>query len=108
MYFEEARAAYWRDVVRQPGLDDISYILAEATIRYRQRVLYPDTLEVAIGVKELGKKHFRMGYEVRSGKGELLVTGETVQVMYDYEAGRSTRIPDGIRARIEEHDGPFG
>lgn len=107
MYFEEARAAYWRDVAKKRGLDDIDYVLAEATLRYRQRVLYPDTLAVSLGVSELGKKHFRMRYEVRSGEGDLLVTGETVQVMYDFEAGRSSRIPEEVRARIVEFDGPF-
>ena len=107
MYFEEARAAYWRDVAGKPGLDDIDYVLAEAQIRYRQRVLYPGMLAVSMGVSEIGKKHFRMRYEVRAEGGDLLITGETVQVMYDYEARTSTRISDDVRARIIDFDGPF-
>ena len=46
MYFEEARAAYWREVAGQAGLDDIDYIMAEATIRWHQRVFWPQTLSV--------------------------------------------------------------
>lgn len=106
MYFEEARAAYWRDVMGRPGIEDIDYVLAEATLRYRQRVLYPDDLEVAVGIVRLGKKHFEMAYEVRSGEGALLVSGRTIQVMYDYAAGRSTRIPAELRERILAHEGP--
>lgn len=105
MYFEEARAAYWRDVVGRPRLEDIDYILAEATVRYRQRVLYPDLLDVGVGVVRLGKKHFEMAYEVRSSSGEVLVTGRSIQVMYDYAAGRSTRMSDEMRARIEAFEG---
>jgi acyl-CoA thioester hydrolase len=107
VYMEEARAAYWREVVGRPGLDDIDYILAEATIRYHQRVLWPDTLEVGVRVTRLGKKHFEMAYEVRSPARGRLVSGTTVQVMYDYDGGTTKRIPDEVRARIESQDGPF-
>ena len=105
-YFEEARTAYWREVAGRAD-DEIGYILAEATVRYKRRVLYPDTLSVALGVSELGKKHFRMAYEIFAGTGDLLVSGSTVQVMYDYEAGTTSRMSDDIRTRIVEHDGPF-
>ena len=108
VYFEEARAAYWREVVGKAGLDDIDYILAEARIRYRERVLWPQELVVGVRVSKLGKRHFEMTYEVVGEDGTVLVTGVTTQVMYDYDAGGSTTIPDGTRAAIEALDGPFG
>lgn len=108
IYFEEARAAYWRDVVGRTGVDDIDYILAEASVRWHQRVLWPQTLSVGVRVSKLGKKHFEMAYEVLSESGECLQSGRTVQVMYDYEAGKAARISDPVRASIEEFDGPFG
>ncbi|HSG82170.1 MAG TPA: thioesterase family protein [Gemmatimonadota bacterium] len=108
VYFEEARAAYWRDVVGRGGIEDIDYVIAEATVRWHQRVLWPQTLEVSVRVSKLGKKHFEMEYEVRGPGGERLQSGRTVQVMFDFEAGRSTRIPDSVRAAIDALDGPFG
>ena len=107
IYFEEARAAYWRQVVGREGVEDIDYILAEMTVRYKQRVLYPDRLDVHVGVVRLGRKHFQMEYEVYSADGSLLVSGESMQVMYDYSAGASKRVPDDVVERITEHDGPF-
>ncbi|MEX0741745.1 MAG: thioesterase family protein [Phycisphaeraceae bacterium] len=107
IYFEEARAAYWREVVGQKRIEDIDYILAEAEIRFHRRVLYPDRLSIGVRVSLLGKKHFVMMYEVLSADGERLVSGRTVQVMYDYEAGRTMRIPLDTRARIEAFDGPW-
>ena len=107
IYMEEARGAYWREVAGRDGPDDIDYILADAAIRFRRRVLYPDRLSVATRVTVLGKKHFEMEYEVTSGRGELLISARTTQVMYDYEAGRTKNIPGEVWARIEAHDGPF-
>ncbi|MBI4539681.1 MAG: acyl-CoA thioesterase [Gemmatimonadetes bacterium] len=105
VYFEEARAAYWREVVGRPELEDIDYILAEATVRYHMRVLYPDTLTIGVRVNLLGRKHFVMEYDARSTSGERVASGETVQVMYDYRAGRSKPIPPEVRARIEAFEG---
>ena len=37
----------------------------------------------------------------------VLVSGTTVQVMFDYERERSTRLPDDLRAILEAFDGPL-
>jgi len=44
---------------------------------------------------------------VLSEKGERLQSGMTTQVMYDYEAGASIRLPEDIRQALEAFDGPF-
>ncbi len=108
VYFEEARAAYWREVVGRGGLDDIDYILAQSEIRWHARVLWPQTLTVGVRVSRLGRKHFDMEYEVRGEDGTLLQSGRTVQVMYDYEAGAVKAVPHDVRAALEAQDGPFG
>ena len=108
VYIEEARAAYWSGVTGRSGLDGVDYILAEARIRYHARVLWPQRLAVGARVSRLGKRHFIMEYEVRSEDGELLVSAETTQVMYDYEAGASKPIPLRVREAIDARDGPFG
>ncbi|HSM06212.1 MAG TPA: thioesterase family protein [Longimicrobiales bacterium] len=108
VYFEEARAAYWRDVVGRTGLEDVDYILAELHVRYHARVLWPQELRVGVRVSRLGKRHFEMAYEVRGAAGDLLVSGSSTQVMYDYEAGRAKALEDGARDAILRQDGPFG
>ena len=107
VYFEEARSAYWREVVGKGGLDGVDYILAEAEVRWHRRVLWPQTLSVGVRVSRLGKKHFEMVYEVVGEEGGRLQSGRTVQVMYDYASGEATRIPGTVRAAIEALDGPF-
>lgn len=104
IYMEEARWKYWEEVAGRRGVQTVDYILAEARIRYHQRVLYPDILRVEAGVESMGRKHFEMGYRLLSGEGDLLVSGVTVQVMYDYDRGRSVRVPDELRQRIERYE----
>lgn len=105
IYIEEARWRYWEEVTGRRGVDEVDYILAEARVRYRQRILYPDTLTVEVGVESVGRKHFEMGYRIRSGSGDLLASAWTTQVMYDYAAGRSVRVPSELRERIEAWEG---
>ncbi len=107
MYFEEARWSYFREVVGKGSLSDVDYVLAEARIRWHKRVLWPQTVEVAIRVDRIGRKHFELEYEVRSEERELLISGRTVQVMYDYAEEQSVRMPDELRQVLTDYDGPF-
>src|SRR5262245_42661110 len=101
VYIEEARSAYWRDVLGRHGLDTIDYVLGEITVRFRQRIHFPGTLSVGVRVSRLGKSSFSMEYEIRDAQGELLVSAQTEQVMYDYSERKSKVIADEIRERIE-------
>jgi len=66
------------------------------------------TLRVGVRISRMGKKHFEMAYEVIGEGGERLQSGRTVQGMYDYAAGATTRVAPRVRAAIEALDGPFG
>jgi acyl-CoA thioester hydrolase len=105
VYLEEARAAYWRDIAGRATVADIDYVMAEVTVRFHRRITYPDTLDVALRVSLLGGKSFEMVFEMRSGAGDLVVSGSTIQVMYDYAAGAAMPIPAELRARIEAYEG---
>ncbi|NNF14067.1 MAG: acyl-CoA thioesterase [Gemmatimonadetes bacterium] len=107
IYFEEARWAYWSEVVGKADPEDLRYVLAECRVRWHARVLWPQTVNVAVRVSRLGRKHFEMEYEVRSVDGHKLQSGTTVQVMYDFEEGTSMRLPDDLRTTLEAFDGPF-
>ena len=101
VYFEEARAEFWKEVVGRGELDEIDFILAEVRVRYHQRVLYPLRLKVGVRVSVLGNKHFEMKYLALGGDGKELLSGETTMVMFDYGAGKSKRIPPEVRAALE-------
>jgi acyl-CoA thioester hydrolase len=105
-YFEEARWGYWTEVAGRPAAaDEVDYILAEARVRYHARVLYPDTLSVGVRAAAVGRKRVELDYEARSGRGEVVLTGSTVLVLYDYATGRSVAVPEALRRRLEDHEG---
>ena len=85
----------------------LNYVLAECRVRWHARVLWPQTVAVGVRVSRIGRKHFEMEYEVRSEVGDKLQSGSTVQVMYDYSAGRSAPMPADLRHTLESFDGPF-
>ena len=100
VYFEEARAAYWRDVAGEGSGATIGYLIGDFAVRYLARIHFPMTLDVGTRVTHLGSKSWDMEYEVRAPDGLLVASGRSTQVMYDYEAEVSVPIPDDIRRRI--------
>jgi len=107
VYFEEARWAYWKQVVLPAEKEAGRYVLAEFNVRYLGRILFPDTLKVGVRVTGVGRRHFVMEYEARSGEDEIVAEGRSVQVMYDYASGAAMAVSDGLRAALEGFDGPF-
>ena len=105
VFFEEARAAYWREVVGKGSLDEVDFILAEARVRYHARIFYPLTLRVGVRVSILGKTHFVMEYLVEDPGGEALASGETVLVMFDYQEKRSKALSSEVTDAIRRKEG---
>jgi acyl-CoA thioester hydrolase len=104
-YLEIARFAYWKAA----GLDriegEISYIMARVEIDYRAAANVGDVLDVGLAVTGIGRSSFTMTYEIRNQHGLVISTARSVQVTYDWVAGKSLPVPDAIRQRIREFEG---
>jgi acyl-CoA thioester hydrolase len=100
-YLEQARFAFWQRLTGIRGIPR-SFILARVECDYRLQATAGDRLVVRLRVTAVGKSSFTFEYEIVNGRTrEVVATARTVQVMYDYDARRSTPIPDDIRARLE-------
>jgi acyl-CoA thioester hydrolase len=104
VYMEEARAAYWREIAGKQGLDQIDYVIGSFSLRFIERIHFPGTVHVGLRVSRLGTASFTMQYELRDGVGNLVATGESVQVMYDYAVQASKPIPPEVRSRIAAYE----
>ena len=114
-YFEMARAGYYRTVTGSTfGIGatshDRSFILAEARITYTSPVLFGEPLVCECRVGWMGRSSFSMEYRLQAeaspfGWTRLVAHGETVQVMYDYAAGRVQSLPSELLAMAEVYEG---
>ena len=102
-YFESARILYSEKL----GLHKLKYetgigpILGSTGCKYRLPLTYPDTVSVGAKVVDLAEDRFTMKYVVFSHKNQKVAAeGDGVVVMYNYQEGKKTSIPDEIRERI--------
>lgn len=100
-YFEIARARAWVDGVQ--GDPEFPVILAEAQVRYVKPASYGMPLVCDITTSEVRNRSWTWSYRILDARDESLVAeGKTVQVYYDYDAGKPAPIPDDLRARLPE------
>ncbi|QFU83833.1 acyl-CoA thioesterase [Natronorubrum aibiense] len=98
-YLEEARQAYFEDVV-DVSLVDVGTVLANLEIDYVRPIEADADVTVALRVSALGTSSLPMEYEIRAD-GKRAATARTVQVLVDQETGQSEAIPDDWRRRID-------
>jgi acyl-CoA thioester hydrolase len=104
-YFENARISYLRQLMpaydpSSPEKDPFGVIFAQCHIDYRAPVHFDEDLDVMCGISDVGRKSFRVPFEMRVGD-RLAADGFGVLVAYDYASGRSRPLPDALRARLE-------
>jgi acyl-CoA thioester hydrolase len=99
-YFESARLAYYQQLTGK-ALEQVDLILAELTITYRAPAVFGDQLAIGVRVASIGTKSFVMEYAIyRGGSEDLIASGRSVMVTYDYAAGKSVPVPDAFRAAV--------
>ncbi len=103
-YFEAVRLAYGLHLLAGSRLEDVPFIMGEATIRYLRPVFYGDQIVATARVSRIGTKSFVFDHQIRRG-AEVVTTGTTVAVWYDYAAEQTLPIPDSFRARVAEVQG---
>jgi acyl-CoA thioester hydrolase len=105
-YFETARIQYFDRMAGMQGFPgDIKPILASISGNYKRPIVYPDVLQIRVGVTKLGNASMTMACEMYSDKGFLAFTGECVLVMYDTVRQRPVAVPQEIRDFVYTIDG---
>ena len=103
-YLEQARLFYWRSLWGfglDAGTANPGVIMARAEIDYRLPAHYGQTLVVRIDLAAIGKTSFTYDYEILDEAQRVVASARTVQVMYDYQAGRPVPISDDIRQKMQ-------
>src|SRR3990170_946068 len=101
-FMEQARSEWYRQTFGVRAVGEIDFILARAECDFKAPIGYGETVVVTAWVTKVGDASFRFRYELRSkATGTLFATGESVQVMFDYKAGKTKSIPQDLRALLE-------
>ena len=105
-YFEEARAAWFRQATGLLTYREVGIILARTRCDFRSPLLPGEEIGLGARVESIGTKSFTMSYrgEERAG-GRLICEGESVQVWFDYREERSVPVPDEFRRQAAEFEG---
>jgi len=100
----EARVAFlavegWSEL----DLAGVGLILGDAGIVYRAEAFAGDELRIAVGVAEVGRAGFRLGYRVtRPADGTVIAVAETGMVCFDYGDRQVRALPRGAARRLKE------
>jgi len=110
-YFEIARTGYMKAIGNWSGDEGsfrlrFPFILLQVSCRYVSPAGMDDVLKVHLRTSRLGTKSFEFEYLVTAADGRVVAVGNSVQVHYDYAAGKTLPIPDSFRAMIEGYEGP--
>jgi acyl-CoA thioester hydrolase len=105
-YLELGRMRFFADVMGAERVEDIRFILAEISCRYRIPILLHDRVFVRMHITDVHRSSFRFRcdlYDPRDGR--VFVEAETVQVMYDYATGRPAPVDADFLDRARDYIG---
>jgi len=97
---------FFADVLGAERVEDIRFILAEVSCRYRIPILLHDRVFVRMHITDVSRSSFRFRcdlYDPRDGR--VFVEAETVQVMYDYRTGRPVPMDADFLDRARDYIG---
>jgi acyl-CoA thioester hydrolase len=101
-FLETARVEYMHSVVfgtATRNLSEWGLILAQISCDFKKPIYLGQTVEVGTRVAEMRKTSFLVEQRIEAD-GQLSALAKAVLVQYDYQAGKSVRIPDESRARV--------
>ena len=105
-FFEVGRVEYLRAAgteyraIEEAG---ISAAVTAAHVRYHTPARFDDLLTICTRVAEMGRVRFKIEYEIwREADDALVASGYTEHALLDHRTLRPVRLPDEVRAGIEQ------
>jgi acyl-CoA thioester hydrolase len=107
-YLEQARIVLWRRQIGfwsrrlvEGGARGEGFILARAEVDFRAQAHEGDELEVRLALAAFGRTSATYDYVIEDRTtGLVVVTARTVQVWFDYDAGRPVPLTPDLKAKL--------
>ncbi len=83
--------------------DDLGIIMVEAGVRYLREIFHNEELSIAISVAEIKAKKFTLEYQVfRKPEDELVLSGSTAFLIFDYAKRKVATMPEYFKNKLEK------
>ena len=99
-YLEEARLR-WLLTLAGPWMDaHVAPVVASALVNFKRPIAWPEDVKVELFVDRLGNSSCTLGHRILSAKDAtvLYCDGHVVMVWFDSRSGRSSPLPECVRA----------
>ncbi|MGO1060291.1 acyl-CoA thioesterase [Planococcus sp. FY231025] len=104
IYLEEARIEFFKELGLEMAIDKWSVIMISANCTFLKQAYFDQKLKVASFVTKIGNSSFMIGHRITdAASGELIAEGSAGAVYFDFNAQKSELLPEGIRAKLEQH-----
>ncbi len=108
-YLEEARIAYFNDVLALPKDSlDFGALIARIEIDYLHQISIGDELEILTRISEFGNKSATVEniiLIINNQKELSAATAVTKLVYYDYKKRETIKIPEEVKSTVEKFEG---
>ena len=102
-YLESARTEFIFSHVFRSKPQKMGMIIAHAELDYKSPSQWRDKLEIRLRTSSVGKSSWTYEYEiVNEESGQVVATGNTVQVTFDYENQKVIAIPKPFKQELLE------
>lgn len=104
-YFEEGRKAFIGRLLGIVEPSEYYFILARIECEYLKAVTLSNHIFLQVWIGKIGEKSFTFKYQVNDREEASLVyaKAESVQVFFDYEAGKTTKVPEGFIENVSSY-----
>ena len=106
--FEQARTAYLVELELWNGRDfnQLGLIVADIHISYKAPVTLLQKVQIGVRTARIGTKSMVLEYLLEdTDTRQVLATGETIMVAFDYPTNQSIVVPDDWREKIHRFEG---
>ena len=106
LIFHDARIRFLESLgFSETDIGGPGIIMRDAHVDFKKEVFLHDILIVDVGIEEVSATSFNVMYSVkRENDGEVVFTGSTRLVAFDYKARRPVKVPEAFLEKIREED----
>ncbi len=104
-YFEEGRKSFFDNLYPERDLYDFRFILAHLRCDFITQVTLKDRLTLHMTAGDIGRKSFKLYYELTGRKNyeTVFAKAESVQVCYDYKSNETIRVSDELKQQLSKY-----